>query len=75
MADQAWQAWLTTATGLGFTTLPYAKIMHPTADSHPNITTAQLLQDWNTGLQKLAPAFQVHPAPYGTTFAAAKSSQ
>jgi uracil-DNA glycosylase len=71
MADQAWHHWRTTTTAGGAATaaaLAYVKITHPTADAHPPITQTQILQNWNLGLQVVAPALQAHPAPYGTVF-------
>ena len=68
LADQAWAAWRATPAGAAAAGLTYVKLTHPTADAHANVTTAQLLQNWNAGLLALAPVFQIHPAPYGAAF-------
>ena len=71
-ADHAWQAWKATQPGPA-AHLIYAKIDHPTADSHVTTPTATLLANWNQGLDVLAPnVMPDHPTPlvhYGTAFA------
>jgi uracil-DNA glycosylase len=73
MADTAYAAW-TAERPTDAANLTYVKVMHPTADSHPPTTTAQLLASWNAGLTALAG--KVKPdktralVPYGAAFAA-----
>ena len=70
LADSAWQQFKKSPNGK---TLPFAKIMHPTADAHGTALTPQLLASWNAGLAALRPAIKNPDAPpdmtdYGTAF-------
>jgi len=80
-ADEAWQMWKATPGGMA-RQVAYASVIHPTqpeSSSKGDKTlrakaTKRLLQNWNTGLQKLAPAV-AHPdrlvplVLYGETWA------
>lgn len=80
-ADEAWHLWKSTPTGRA-SGVAYAAVTHPTQPESAAkgekgklaAATARLLQNWNAGLQVLAPAL-VHPdAPrplvrYGATWA------
>jgi len=80
-ATDAWSAWKATPAGLGVN-VPFAAVTHPTqpeSSSKGDRTklaqaTTKLLQNWNVGLQALAPAI-THPdaprplVPYGETWA------
>jgi uracil-DNA glycosylase len=75
-AAAAWTKWKA-STGHAAAPTTVVQIDHPTADSHPTTTTAQLLANWNAGLTQLAGKITSEmsgtpatPVPYGTTFAA-----
>jgi uracil-DNA glycosylase len=71
LADAAWQDWKATPSGAA-TNVAYQKITHPTAP-RTNADLKKMLQNWNAGLQALAPAIK-HPdavrplVPYGAGF-------
>lgn len=79
-ADEAWKKWKDTASGSS-SAVTYVPVTHPTApeSSARNdktklaSATKKMLQNWNTGLQVLAPAVH-HPdkpmqlVPYGDSF-------
>jgi len=80
-ADEAWQMWKATPNGIA-STLVHASITHPTQPESFSkgdkqklaAATAKMLQNWNAGLQVLAPAIK-HPDEvraltlYGTAWA------
>ena len=80
-ADEAWQLWKVTPAGLASSAV-HAAVTHPTQPESSSkgdkaklaAATAKLLQNWNAGLQLLAPAI-AHPdeprplVPYGSTWA------
>jgi uracil-DNA glycosylase len=67
LADDAWQKWKSTASGAK-SPIPHVSIIHPTqpeSSSKDNQTklaqaTAAMLENWNRGLQAIAPAIE-HP--------------
>ena len=81
LADEAWQMWKQTPTGSS-STVAYAAITHPTQPESSSkndktklaAATKKLLQNWNVGLETLAPAI-THPdvsvplTLYGDTWA------
>jgi len=79
-ADEAWHLWKATATGQA-SAVAYAAVTHPTYPESSTqgdkgklaAATAKLLQNWNAGLQVLAPALAHPDAPrplvgYGATW-------
>ena len=80
-AEEAWQLWKATPSGSA-SSVTHAAITHPTQPESSSkndktklaAATAKLLQNWNAGLQLLAPAI-AHPdehralVPYGSTWA------
>lgn len=80
-ADEAWQLWKATPAGAA-SSIGHATVTHPTQPESSSkgdlaklaAATAKMLQDWNVGLQVLAP-FVAHPdaprplVPYGSAWA------
>lgn len=81
LADEAWQTWKATPNGSS-SNVAYAPVIHPTEPESSSkgdkaklaAATKKLLQNWNIGLQTLAPAIK-HPdvsiplTLYGDTWA------
>jgi hypothetical protein len=81
LAEEAWQYWKSTPTGKA-SSVAHVAITHPTQPESSSkgdkaklaAATEKLLQNWNAGLQVLAPAI-THPdaagpvVPYGTAWA------
>lgn len=80
LADSAWKAWKETPSGAA-TSLPYARMMHPTQPESSSGGNRQklaaaitaMLQNWNAALDVIHPAIQHPDTPrplvhYGTTF-------
>jgi uracil-DNA glycosylase len=69
-ADEAWQFWKATPAGQSVN-VAYAAVTHPTQPESSSkndrtklaAATTKLLQNWNTGLQILAPAIQHRDTP------------